>query len=185
MIKAWHFVGKTLRDGSSIPSDGVWLEWNKPLKMCSQGLHASLHPFDALNYAPGHTLCQVIVDGEVIQDKDKLVASKRLIVKRVDFEEQLFLFSRQQALKVADKWNAPDVVVQFLKTGDKNLRDAARFAARSAAEYAARSAARSAAEYARYAAEYAARSAAGYAAESFFIQIQRDEFLQLVEKEFT
>ena len=153
-MKAWHFVGETLRDGSPIPLDGVWLEWHKPLAMCSQGFHASIHPFDALFYAPGPTLCHVLVNGDIIQENDKLVASQRLIVKRIDFTEQLFLFSRQQALKVVHNWNAPDVVIQFLKTGDKDLRNAAESAARSAAE-------------------------------SAFVQTQRDEFLQLVEKEFT
>ena len=47
-MKAYHFVGSTLRDGSPIPGDGEWLEHTGEVKICSSGLHASKHPFDAL-----------------------------------------------------------------------------------------------------------------------------------------
>ena len=52
MTRAWHFVGKKLRDGRPIPADGVKLRHTGPVVMCKSGLHASLHPFDALKYAP-------------------------------------------------------------------------------------------------------------------------------------
>ena len=56
MIRAWHFVGKTLRDGRRVPKDGAWLTHTGPLALCTRGLHASRHPFDALQYAPAPTL---------------------------------------------------------------------------------------------------------------------------------
>ena len=31
-MRGWHFVGKTLRDGSPVPKDGVWLT-GKPAEM--------------------------------------------------------------------------------------------------------------------------------------------------------
>lgn len=34
-IKAWHFVGDTLRDGSPIPADGEWLEIDGPVELCA------------------------------------------------------------------------------------------------------------------------------------------------------
>ncbi len=52
MIRAYHFVGDTLRDGRPIPADGEWLVHDGPVTICEAGLHASRHVFDALEYAP-------------------------------------------------------------------------------------------------------------------------------------
>ena len=156
---AYHFVGKTLKDGSPVPHNGVWLEHNGPLKMCESGLHASLDPFDALQYAPGAILCMVEVDGEIIKDTDKLVCSRRKIIKRVNLAETLRYFARMQALSVVYLWDAPDVVLDYLMTGDENIRAAARAAVMDAAWAAAMDAARAAAmDAARAAAWDAARN---------------------------
>ena len=130
---AWHFAGETLRDGSPIPQDGEWLEHSGPLKMCTSGLHASRNPFDALKYAPGATLCLVEIGGEIIEDKDKLVCSRRRIVARMQTDELLRYFARMQALSVVHLWDAPDVVLDYLMTGEDAARDAAGDAARDAA----------------------------------------------------
>jgi len=66
---AWHFVSDTLRDGRPVPADGVWLEHKGKLKMCVSGLHWSREPFDALQYAPGETLCLVEIGGEIVEPK--------------------------------------------------------------------------------------------------------------------
>ena len=132
-IRAYHFVGATLRDGSPIPPDGVWLEYDKPLRICQSGLHASKHSYDALTYAPGNTLCLVWSAGEVIEQNDKLCSSRRLIVARFDAEALLWEQSRLSALSVIDKWNCPQVVRDYLETGRADLRSAAWSAAESAA----------------------------------------------------
>ncbi len=133
--------------------------------MCETGLHASSHPFDALQYAPGTTLCKVQVFGSILKESDKLCAQKRRIVARFDATELLNKFARLQALSVIDNWDAPPAVRQYLTTGDESLRRAASCAAwgaaRSAVESAVESAARSAVESA---AESAAWSAAANAA---------------------
>jgi hypothetical protein len=159
-IQAWHFVGQTLRDGSPIPKDGKWLEYGGRLEMCSTGLHASRQPFDALQYAPGATLCLVDCSGEIIESDDKLVCSRRRIVARMDATEMLRYFARMQAASVVHLWDAPDVVIDYLMTGDESLRDAAWDAARAAAWAAAWDAARAAAWDAARAAARAAASAA-------------------------
>ena len=130
---AWHFVGDTLRDGRPIPQDGEWLEHDGELVMCESGLHASRHPFDALKYAPGSTLCLVEVDGEIIEDDDKLVCRRRRIIARRDATSMLREFARVQALSVAHLWQMPDIVRQYLETDDESLRAAARDAAWAAA----------------------------------------------------
>ena len=136
-VQAWHFVGDTLRDGRPVPPDGqILLHPGEPF-MCESGLHASLHPFDALNYAPGATLCLVRCGGHILHQDDKLVCTERTIVARMDATPLLRHFARQQALSVVHLWEPPQVVLDFLM-GD----DAAWAAARSAAWDAARAAAR-------------------------------------------
>jgi hypothetical protein len=167
----WHFVGKTLRDGSPLPKDGEWLEYEGVVNICRSGLHFSDTPWQALQYAPGEALCYVELENIVERDKDKGVCTRRKIIARGDATEALRYFARMQAISVLDNWEKePDQgVLEWLLTGDKAAWSAARSAAESAAkawsaaESAARSAAWSAAE-ARYAARYAARSAAESAA---------------------
>ena len=143
---AWHFVGDRLRDGRPVPPAGVWLEHEGPLEMCESGLHFSYSAFDTLKYAPGPTLCLVEVGGLVLLGKDKGVCTRRKIIARKDASKALRYFARLQALAVVHLWEAPEVVLDFLMTGDLALRSAAWSAAWSAARSAAWSAARSAAE---------------------------------------
>ncbi len=134
---AWHFVNETLRDGSPIPKDGVWLEHKGKAVICSSGLHWSRDPFDALEYAPGPTLCLVEVRGIVAEQSDKGVSLERKIIARMDATEMLRYFSRMQALSVIHLWDAPDIVCDYLMTGDEGIRDAAWAAAWAAARAAA------------------------------------------------
>ena len=142
-IKGWHFVGKTLRDGSPIPRNGKWLKHNGTLRMCESGLHASLTPWDAFQYAPGNTICYVECRGDIVTDTDKFVCRERKIIARMDATELLRYFARMQALSVVHLWDAPDVVLDYLMTGDEFLREAAweaAWEAREAAWAAARAA---------------------------------------------
>ena len=165
MIRAWHFVGDKLRDGRPVPADGVKLIHTGPLVMCESGMHASRHPFDALQYAPGNTLCLVECGGQIVEGtgahQDKLICTERTIVVRMDAEPLLRYFARMQALSVAHLWTPPDVVCDYLMTGDESIRAAAMAAAWAAAMAAARDAARAAAwDAARAAAWDAARATA-------------------------
>ena len=161
---AWHFVGETLRDGRPIPPDGKWFAHKGPVVMCETGLHASTRMIDALMYAPGNTICRVAVDIIKQRDADKLVARRRKILWRYDAEDTLRQFARQSALSVAHLWDMPDVVREYLVSGDDNLRDAAWAAARDAASAARDAAWNAAAWAAAWAARDAARAAAAWAA---------------------
>ena len=145
MIRAWHFVGDILRDGRPVPKDGQWLEHEGPIALCESGLHASRSPFDALRYAPGPVLCLVECDGVEDEESDKVVCRRRRIIARRDMTEYLRWFARSQGLSVVHLWEAPDVVLDWLMTGDKGLRRAAEaaaaYAAAAAAAYAAAEAA--------------------------------------------
>jgi hypothetical protein len=201
MVHAWHFVGDRLRDGRPVPQDGVWLVHEGNIHMCNSGLHASRDPWDALHYAPGAMLCRVHCDDVAAEDNDMLVCRRRRIVARADATDALQYFARMQALSVVHLWDAPDVVLDYLMTGDLNIRaaasdaawdaaraaawDAARDAARAAAWDAARAAAWDAAwDAARDAARAAAWAAARAAAWDAARAAARNDFHALVAEAF-
>ena len=140
-VLAWHFLkeGSVMRDGKVAPADGVKLVFDGKPFLCEQGLHASLQPFDALFYAPGPILCLVRCEGTIVHGDDKIVCTERTIVARIDATDLLRKFAREQALKVLHLWNAPDIVVQYLQTGEESLR-AAAYAAADDAVYVERAA---------------------------------------------
>jgi hypothetical protein len=180
-VRAWHFVGKTLRDGSPVPPDGVKLVYPGEIKPCVSGYHASLQPFDALQYAPGATLCLVECGGKIIHQDDKLVAEQRTIIYRVDATNLLRSYAKKRALSVIHLWTPPKVVVDYLNSDDESLRDAARGAAWGAARGAARGTAWDAAwDAARGTAWGAAWGAARDAAWG----AARKQFNTLVEEQF-
>ena len=179
-MKSWHFVSDTLRDGQPIPADGEPLIHQGRVEICSSGLHASKRLIDALQYAPGHTLCRVNCSDIVETQNDKFVCRERTILWRIDGKEILCKFARMCVLDVAHLWDAPPVVVQFLKTGNEEIRIAAWTAARDAAWDAARAAARDAAWNAAWAAakdaaKDAARATAWAAARNAAWDAARDK----------
>ena len=131
---------------------------------CQVGYHASLRPIDALQYAPGPIVCRVTLHGKIIPHGDpinKYVAEGRTVIWMANAIDVLREFARWCALQVIDLWDAPEVVREYLVTGDENLWAAARDAAWAAAWDAAWDAARDAAWGA---AQDAARAAAWGAA---------------------
>ena len=125
-IRAYHFTGDKLRNGDPIPPLGEPLVHKGDIVPCKSGLHASIHPLDALEFAPGLILHLVDLEGEIVQHDDKLVGRKRTIIATVDVTELLREFARWCALSVIHLWDAPDIVRQYLETGDEKLRYAAR-----------------------------------------------------------
>ena len=151
MQLAWHFLAAgpdgqpELRDGRQLVV-GEWYEHDGPLVMCESGYHASVLAIDALSYAPGQWVSLVEIDGTVEYGTNKLVATRRRALWCYDATEVLRLFARQCALDVAHLWAMPDIVRQYLETGDASLLGAvwasARFASRDAASDAASESAR-------------------------------------------
>jgi len=143
-IKSWHFMesSKKLRYGDNRKAiKGRTHKVKGTPRLCRHGLHASIKPLDALGYAPGNIISRVVVGGEIIKGDDKIVGTERTYLWIADAEQILREFSRWCALEVVHLWDAPDIVVQYLKTGDEILWDAARAAAWAAATDAARAAA--------------------------------------------
>ena len=163
-INGWWFsAAKTLPNG-----DGRRIALGRTHKVkgeiipCRNGLHASVKPHDALNYASGPIVWRVRLSGVVVPyNADRHAASERTyLAGGIDVSETLRAFAKRCALDVIDLWDAPEVVIRYLKTGDESIRAAARVTAQDAA-WAAGDAARAAA---RDAAGAAAWDAVGDAA---------------------
>ena len=176
---AYHFTGDKLRDGRDVPAIGEWLEHKGPAVLCQSGLHASRTPFQAFSFAPGFQLHKVEIAGIVAEIDDKLVSTKRKIIASLDAKEIILSFARKQALSVIHLYDCPQVLREWLETGDPAKQKdasatsaAASAAARAAsAAYAATATANAATSaasaaytaYAAYAYASAAASAAAYA----------------------
>ena len=153
-VQAYHFTdGYRLRDGQLLEVGREYVFDGEPV-MCKCGYHASRHVFDAMANAPGPILSRVECKEITDECDDKLVCRRRRVIATIDATKILQKFARMCALDVIHLWDAPDVVVRYLKTGDESLRDAARIAA-----WDARSAAWDTMDAARDAAWAAARDA--------------------------
>jgi len=127
--------GREIRVGETLTVEGV------PV-LCVHGLHASARILDALRYAGGGSLalCRVTLGGTVLHDDDKSVATERTVIAMLPVAETdalLRAFARWCALSVAHLWDAPEIVRQYLETGDETIRDAASAAAWAAVRDAA------------------------------------------------
>ena len=200
----WFGGGKLPNGDGRAVRAGRTLRIKPPMEICSRGLHYSKHPMDALSYANTNSLWLIEDCGDlkdVINQSDKSCTFARKHIKKIDAESVLRSFARWCALRVIDKWYAPEIVIRYLKTGDESIRSAARSAAWAAARDAARSAARSAAwaaardaawdaawaaawAAARSAARDAAWVAAGDAAWAAEKKAQRKKLKQMIDKAF-
>ena len=136
-IRAWYFSDADCKlrfgDGRLIVPGETHTVDHKPV-LCEAGLHGSVKPLDALQYAPGSWVWRVELSGAMDIGDDKLAATERKYLWGYDATDVLRAFARKCALDVANLWDAPDVVVRYLKTGDESIRSAAKYAAESAAE---------------------------------------------------
>ena len=137
---------KTIKAYWFEPADGVlqYGDGRKPVvgetheisgkpAFCKNGLHGSARALDALKYAASNNIWIVELSGEMEIGDDKIAATKRTYIKRVAAEKILFECSRRFALSVAHLWDMPEVVREFLETGELTLRAAAGEAAGEAA----------------------------------------------------
>jgi hypothetical protein len=130
--------------------------------LCSAGLHGSVRAVDALQYAQSSRLWLVDITGKIEIGKDKICGQCREYLAVADVELVLREFARKCALDVIHLWDAPQIVRDYLESGDDSLRAAAWDAARAAARDAARAAAWAAAWDAAWDVAWAAARAAAW-----------------------
>ena len=157
-MKYWHFLSENgcLRYGEKIkvvPKHTYILPPETVISPCNVGFHASARAIDALQYAPGPLVSLCTLHGEIIPHGDpidKYAAQGRTHLWIADAADTIRAFSRWCALSVVHLWDAPQIVLDYLNTGDEKIRAAARDAAWAAARAAARDAARDAARAAAW-----------------------------------
>ena len=165
-MRAWWYGPDTLPhgDGRKV-TPGCTLTVKGEIVLCERGLHSSIRSLDALQYGHGH-FWRVQPGGTIVHGDNKLASSERTHLWRVkDTDGVLRHFARLCALDVIHLWDAPRVVVQYLKTGDEELRCAARDAVMDAVMDAAKDAVMDAVMDAVRAVDWAAGAAAWNAAE--------------------
>jgi len=125
-MKGWHFLNedRRLRFG-----DGRLVEVGKELRVpespdynklwvCLYGMHGSFDILDALKYATGLIVCWCEFEetGAVYED-DKFCSRARTALWMFDAQDTIFSLSRFCALEVADTWDCPYQVKEYLHTG--------------------------------------------------------------------
>ena len=170
-VEAWHFLTQDgcLQYGpdtaTKVEVGQVLTATERPIELCSYGLHASLKILDALQYAPGPILCRVKLSGELLYGADKLCATHREVLWIADITNLLHEFAcwvgeqallrEQEVGRATDprSWAAIEAKRAWLRgeITDSQL-DAARDAAWDAAWDATWAAARDAARDAAWAA---------------------------------
>ena len=140
----WHFTDLDCKlrfdDGRKVVA-GETLTVDRDPILCKRGLHASERIIDALVNAPGLYVWSVDLGGKRIDGDDKSAAQSRTALWGYDATDVILAWSRRVALdKIALDWDTskfgamPDVVMQFLRTGDKKIARAAAEAAWAAAD---------------------------------------------------
>jgi hypothetical protein len=127
----YHFTSYKLSNGDPIPPIGKWLVYDGPIVPCESGLHASEHPYDALQYAPGKLLHRAELEGDLLaygKPIDRLVGRRRKILATIDAESLLRKFACQCALDVTHLWTPPPppVVTYYLASLIQSVRATVR-----------------------------------------------------------
>ena len=182
-VLAWHFLRNDrrlrFRDGRSV-ENGEIVEVGKTykaegdLKLCANGMHASVRAIDALDYAPGPIICRVELSGKIVDGGDKVCATSRKVLWMADATHTLHEFAcwcAEQALLQereagrepdARSWAAVKAKRQWLQG---EISDEELAAAWAAAWDAAWDAARTVAWAAAWTADWTAARAAAWAAD--------------------
>jgi hypothetical protein len=93
--------------------------------LCEAGLHASRGLLDALTYAPGVTVHRVEISGQILTGIDKVCGERRKILWSLEIEQVLRDFARFCAWTVLPSWEAPEIVEEWVLTGNYGVRNAA------------------------------------------------------------
>ena len=101
---------------------------------CSNGLHLSKRSIDALAFAPGPVVYKVKGSGTIVPHNNpvanKYACSERTYISGgIDCTDVLKSFAKRCALDVIHLWKAPDIVMEYLKTGKEESRAASRLIA--------------------------------------------------------
>ena len=180
---AWHFLSEDKRLGygdGRLVEVGETLECEGEPELCGNGMHGSARLIDAVHYARGPIVCRVKIEGDVIEDYNKICGRRRTVLWMLDAtrilhefacacaEDALALVEQPDersvaAIEAKRKWLKGEITDKKLDSASAAAWDASQnvaWVASAAASAAVRAAARDAA----WAASWAARDAAWAAA---------------------
>ena len=134
--------------------------------MSMQAMLTHLSPSNANACREGMAFAQSHTDPRTAYYACELIGWLTWLAGSLGLRDELRLFARQAALSVSHLWDMPDLVREYLVTGNETLRVEARRLSLAAAPCPGTAAADAAADaaYAAYAAAYAAADAAADAA---------------------
>jgi hypothetical protein len=206
--KCFRFVNEDMtshQDGKTLWKIGEWKKQEGKLKVCENGLHASLTPFESIKNVYGNRWFIAEYKGKIAKEEDKFCASEMRLIKEIPIKVlQYFTIrcAKRSLHYFEEKYpndKRPALAIQaaedFLdgKITAADAADAARVAARVAADayaaaadaaYAAADAA--VAAVAAYAAARVAAYAAAVAADAYAaaaeIKWQKKELNKLIKK---
>ena len=151
---AWKTL-KLINDKIRSESGDMTWELNKWYKetnisICNKGFHASRMTVDAMRYVAPDIFAIVEIDGEVIENDDKLVSEKMRIIKAYNWTKpdslRFSIFCVKQSMKYFNRKKFPDIwniCLNSIKAIDAvllNDNDQTKSAARTAASWEAWSA---------------------------------------------
>jgi hypothetical protein len=118
-MKAWYFSTDDLvlryGDNRKIRTGITHTVDCEPI-LRKQGLHGSKRIIDALDCAPGNIVWRVELTGRMVHGSDKVSATRSQVSvgRRLQRHTEAD-FARRCALDVIHLWDAPDVVISYLK----------------------------------------------------------------------
>lgn len=124
-VRAWRFVGQDDDDNRPVATRLEWVEFTGPLEPGFSGMVGSEQPLDALYLGMGNVVTRIELRSEIERAGEQLVARSQRLLWRADAAAPLMAFARQEALAVADLWDAPESVRRYLRTQDQGLLDVA------------------------------------------------------------
>lgn len=109
-LLAWHFLPATgrTRYSDELVTLGGTLTATGALKLCENGMHASVRASDALRYAPGWTICRVELSGEILVGDDKVCARHRKVIAMADAKRALLHHAADCAERALLRIKSPD-----------------------------------------------------------------------------
>ena len=135
---AWYFARENNRlnhgDDRLIEIGKMHTVKHKPV-LCKKGLHGSVNVLDALKYAPGSMLYRVDITRNVQIGDDKICGQRRKYLNGFNVTDVLRQFARNQALINIEKIkpycsdSQYELIIEWLNTGNPELRVVAQGAA--------------------------------------------------------
>lgn len=157
--------GMKFRNGNLTWKLNEWVKVDGELKMCENGLHSSIEPYDAFSYVPGEILAVVECRGDYLMDDDKFCWREQRVIDAYPWTKEdslrIAVFAAELCLKNFEKWDKYDFRPRQAIEAAKRVLLGDTVGNRAAAKAAAKAAGRAARAARTVEVELAAAESAG------------------------